>query len=346
MYEEYFLENSNKYEIKSKNIDADLKGYFSGKLIKDFNIKPVQFTIELTNKCNCNCPDCGMQANRVPFYNITGKKLERLLDEIQNFGIPSIAITGGEPFLMFDDFCNSFNMFNIDLIKIVSNGFWGNNPKYYFDKLKEIGFLNNKFFKPSIFISIGQQSVPLSTVANLFKYVNDNFKETDFNFGLINTRFPELSRSKLEDFVEIYESLYGTFPKKRFILTQSNYIYLNKENTCFKACDLITECDNRFTFSAGKFVSPKIFMTAKGDCYPCEIFQKPKEMFLGNLFNTSLFEIVKNYNENKYINFIKEYGTPMYKNILTKNMLENAFPSVCDACCYCVKQISDNNLLE
>ena len=32
---------------------------------KENIIKPIQFTFEITNRCNCNCKDCGMSANSI-----------------------------------------------------------------------------------------------------------------------------------------------------------------------------------------------------------------------------------------------------------------------------------------
>ena len=60
----YFLEKV--YTAKNENFLEQIKDYFNNKPINNYEIKPIQFTMEVTNMCTCNCYDCGMNANRVP----------------------------------------------------------------------------------------------------------------------------------------------------------------------------------------------------------------------------------------------------------------------------------------
>ena len=255
MYQEYFLTDEDKYVSKVLDIESALIDFFKDKPIDNFDIKPVQLTLEITNSCNCNCPDCGMFANRTKHFDFDDISFKKLLKDSIEFGIPAIALTGGEPFLKFDNFCEIFKDFKgqIDIIKIISNGFWGKNPKYYFDKLISIGFFENRFFKPTLCISVGQQTVSLTDIANLINYICENFTTSDFNFTIINTRMPDQTDySKLEELVEIYETIFGPFPKQRIILTDLNYILLSGPNVTYPASVLTCECDNRFKLSLGK----------------------------------------------------------------------------------------------
>ena len=74
----------------------------------------------------------------------------------------------------------------------------------------------------------------------------------------------------------------------------------------YDAIDLDYNC---FCTEVGKFISPKIFMKCNGDNYPCEIFNIFKEISLGNYFEIGLARILENLNSNKYVRFIRKYGT-------------------------------------
>ena len=54
-----------KYSSKKETFYEDIKQWQEEKNNKDHIIKPIQFTFEITNRCNCNCKDCGMSANSI-----------------------------------------------------------------------------------------------------------------------------------------------------------------------------------------------------------------------------------------------------------------------------------------
>ena len=139
-------------------------------------IIPLQFTFEITNKCNCNCKDCGMAANSIKTgkTKMTEKEVLKLVDNLYENGIPAFAITGGEPFLEFDNICKmiKYSENKLDVSKIISNGFWGNNVEYYFKKLEEAKLFTNKFFVPTMQISIGEQTIPLEYICNIIQEKN------------------------------------------------------------------------------------------------------------------------------------------------------------------------------
>lgn len=350
------LPTVGKYSSKNKTFFNDIKEYQDNTEIGKYNIRPIQFTFEITNKCNCNCLNCGMSANSIKSGKtaLTETELYNLVDDLKTNGIISYAVTGGEPFLKFEDICKMITYANnkVDIIKLISNGFWGNNPKYYFDKLVDSGFLNNKFVVPSIYISIGEQNVPLKDICNLLNYVNKTFEKDAFNFGIINTKHLEDEHSQLEKLFILYNNLYGDFPEDRFYLTESIYVNSNKlsinkiETIKDNAYTCIRLCDNKFEQTLGKFVSPKIFMKCNGDCYPCEVFNYHKYVYLGNYFENGLDKIIYNYNHNNFILFIKKYGTVGFRDVMPKDILnENYFETACQTCEFCIKYCAENNLI-
>ena len=95
-----------KYSAKSKDFYNKLKHFQKGTLCEKFDIKPIQFTFEITNHCNCNCPHCGMNANsKIEKSRLDKNNLKDIADALVKAGVLSYAITGGEPFLEFENMC-------------------------------------------------------------------------------------------------------------------------------------------------------------------------------------------------------------------------------------------------
>lgn len=345
-----------KYSAQKESFFEDIEKWQVGKVKNKGEIIPLQFTFEITNKCNCNCKDCGMAANSIKTgkTKMTEKEILKLVDNLYENGIPAFAITGGEPFLEFDNICKmiKYSENKLDVSKIISNGFWGNNVEYYFKKLEEAKLFTNKFFVPTMQISIGEQTVPLEDICNIINYVAEHYTRKELNFGIIHTRLNDLEESQLSKLYSIYLKKFGEFPKDRIHLTDSYYVNSNyteekleiKKQTIY---DLIEECDNRFEKEIGKFVSPKIFMKCNGDCYPCEVFNTHKAVFLGNYFEDGIDKILENMNNNKYVKFIKKYGTPVFREVIPKKVLEENYSETpCMACEFCIKFCEKNNLID
>lgn len=142
-----------KYSSKKETFYEDIKKWQEKRANKDNIIKPIQFTFEITNRCNCNCKDCGMSANsiKVGKTKLSEEKLYKLVDDLYEQGVPAYAITGGEPFLEFENMCKmlKYSENKLDVSKIISNGFWGNNAGDYFEKNGR-----SRTIKKSIFCSI------------------------------------------------------------------------------------------------------------------------------------------------------------------------------------------------
>lgn len=345
----------SKYACKSVNSLEEIALWRKGKILSNQKIRPLQFTFEKTNRCNCNCKDCGMSANSI----VDGKtkqsweEIKQIIDSLYKFGIPSYAITGGEPFLEFDNICKmiDYSRGKVDVIKIISNGFWGANVEKYFKRLERAGLFLNRFFIPSMQISIGEQDVKMEYVCNIIHYVTTHYDLDKLHLGIINTRFYGQKTSKLSRLYKKYLELYGEFPQKRVYLTDSYYVNSNilaKDKLKVKkdsASELVLQCDNQFKEEIGFYISPKIFMKCNGDCYPCEIFCLHKNMYIGNFFEDGIEKVLENYNNNKYINFIYKYGTKAFNDVLPKQLLNKKFETSCYACAYCIKMCDKYKLI-
>ena len=344
-----------KYSAKSCDFYEQLKTFQKGKLCEGFEIKPIQFTFEITNHCNCNCPHCGMNANaKTPKSRLNKTNLQTIIDSLAKAGVVSYAVTGGEPFLEFENLCwfmkNAKN--KIDIIKLISNGFWGKDAKTYFEKMEQNGLLDNNYVVPSIQLSIGEQNVEMEYICNIIYYVAKNYTQDELKLGIIYTKTPNSKKSQLEKLYKTYNKIYGQFPSGKVYLTLSeykNYTKGKKRLDVFQSnvYEEIAFCDNDFSCTIGKFVSPKIFMKTNGDCYPCEIFNLHHCMYIGNLFVDGIQKVLENYNQNKYINFIKNHKTVGFRDVIPQNYLQNLKAETpCLACECCIKFCEKNNLIK
>ena len=54
-----------KKNTKKETFYEDIEKWQNERTKEKYDIKPIQFTFEITNRCNCNCKDCGMSANSI-----------------------------------------------------------------------------------------------------------------------------------------------------------------------------------------------------------------------------------------------------------------------------------------
>ena len=75
-----------KYSSKKETFFEDLEKWQKERRNKENIIKPIQFTFEITNRCNCNCKDCGMSANSVKVgkTKLSEEEIYKLVVEIFN----------------------------------------------------------------------------------------------------------------------------------------------------------------------------------------------------------------------------------------------------------------------
>ncbi|MGD9105313.1 MAG: radical SAM protein [Desulfobacterales bacterium] len=94
---------------------------------------PGQLVIQLTDKCNAHCPQCGMrstvkfQRTKLPLDDV-----KRILDAAAENGVKAVSFTGGEPFLFFEELCHLMKyagQLKIEYIRTGTNGFFFQNTK-------------------------------------------------------------------------------------------------------------------------------------------------------------------------------------------------------------------------
>jgi hypothetical protein len=89
---------------------------------------PGQLVIQLTDRCNAQCPQCGMRApNRYGRRVIDIDDAKRAIDHAAQGGIKAVSFTGGEPFLVLDELLSLIRYAQeagIPYIRTGTNGFF------------------------------------------------------------------------------------------------------------------------------------------------------------------------------------------------------------------------------
>jgi len=88
---------------------------------------PGQLVIQLTDRCNALCPQCGMRKTAgFPRSRLSMDDVKRALDAAVKNGVKIVSFTGGEPLLLLDDLIQLINYAGragIEYIRTGTNGF-------------------------------------------------------------------------------------------------------------------------------------------------------------------------------------------------------------------------------
>ncbi len=97
------------------------------------------FGIEVTRRCNLRCPHCFTASSGSAHPGPPKEMLERVIGELRELGIDSIAFSGGEPLIRDDlaDLIRHAGAVGIEHVGIVTNGFYADRAKVR--ELKDAG---------------------------------------------------------------------------------------------------------------------------------------------------------------------------------------------------------------
>lgn len=91
-----------------------------------------QVIIQVTDRCNARCPQCGMRAtNRFERRSLATDDIKRTIDAAGAKGVPALSFTGGEPLLMLDELAPLIRRAGeagITYIRTGTNGFFFRDP--------------------------------------------------------------------------------------------------------------------------------------------------------------------------------------------------------------------------
>lgn len=321
--------------------------------------RPLRVELEITDKCNDSCAHCGMGAKSLSDgRNLSSAAIERLIDDFASVGLPSVAVTGGEPFVAQPRLIELVERARgrVDISKLTTNGFWGTEAQCErtIDQLVAAGLLENRFFVPLIMVSIGEQTVPLDRVCRLIHTLVERFPPEALNVGL-SALSVRGQGHKVKELKTIYASMFGQFPDGRVHSTIR--VYLANERIEGQAAELpaaptsvtrwMRHCYDCFAPTVGAYVLPTGLLKLDGDFYSCAAFNVPERLRLGNVYEDGFRAVLEEANRRAYIAKVRSRnGLAGLADTIPKAVTDKACADgYCDACSFLVDEFERDPVL-
>ncbi|MGW3860680.1 radical SAM protein [Streptomyces sp. NPDC005047] len=314
---------TGKYAVAVRNpFELIRAGWQEVGLPDDLSYNPLRLEFEITDGCNDTCASCGMGAKPLSEgVTLTREQLDRLVDQFTDIGLPSYAVTGGEPFTQMGALLHFMKRARgkVDLGKLTTNGIWGGEettPRR-FDQLVHAGLLDNRIFVPVLMLSVGEQTTPLDRVARIVHYVVTQFSDRELNIALSSLDDPShREHQRLFELLDVYQETYGDFPHDRVHSTMR--VYLENDRLSNQAeihrpgstsvTRWMKSCYDCFAPTVGTYVLPHALMKVSGDLYSCAAFNVPEKLRFGNLLEESFRTILDRVNATRYVRTVREGG--------------------------------------
>ncbi|MBT2491681.1 hypothetical protein J7E96_24765 [Streptomyces sp. ISL-96] len=252
--------------------------------------------------------------------NLTGVQLARLVEQFEDVALPSVAITGGEPFVAARDLFRFMSMARgvTDISKLTTNGLWGSAKRCAptFEQLVKNGLMDNKLFVPLLMVSIGEQTTPLHYVCRIIHHAVTEFTDRELNVAISSLADPADPEHKIYALLELYEKTYGAFPHDRVHSTMRVYL----DNTRLEQQAPIVRpgstpvsrwmdhCYDCFAPTVGSYVLPTALLKRTGELYSCAAFNVPEKLGFGNLFQETLRDIIARTSTSPYVAAVRDGG--------------------------------------
>jgi MoaA/NifB/PqqE/SkfB family radical SAM enzyme len=258
-----------------------------------------------TYKCNAICAHCGSNCSPMRSEKLTVPKTKECLELISNLDIKIFTISGGEPLLFFEEmqelFCYAFHLglkFNLG-----TNGFWANEYKKTYEiisMLKTLGI-------STLLLSVDKYHQQFIELENILNIVNAAEKIGVKVKITINTIRDDVEGQKLISkllselidkncFISIKEpKLIG---RAKNIISDSKLTTVPLEHPKMQGpCELIKY---PAILPDGKVIACCTIAT--------ELAKSCNPLFLGNIFETPLNEILEHAEQDLLLKFLLEKG--------------------------------------
>lgn len=107
-------------------------------------LTPGQLVIQITDRCNATCPQCGMRiSSDFKRQTLPRKTVFQIIEAAARHRIKAISFTGGEPFLLLDDVCDYIQYAGTQKIPFIRTGtngfhFTGVNKPNFRNKIEKL----------------------------------------------------------------------------------------------------------------------------------------------------------------------------------------------------------------
>ncbi|MFJ8078757.1 radical SAM protein [Streptomyces sp. NPDC096176] len=347
-----------KYAVKSADVFERVRARWASVGLDPASAYlPMRIELELTTKCDDSCPSCGMGA--LPLAEgrtLTDGQIRFLLQQFASIGLPSIAVTGGEPFTAWRallKLIEGASEHGIDISKLTTNGSWGTVARCprVFERLEKAGFLDGTLFVPLLMMSIGEQNTPLESVARILHHAVTHYSKRELNVAVSSLADPATRRHKVDDLVAVYESEYGQFPHERVHSTMR--VYLTNDRIGGQApvhrpghtpvAKWMDHCFDCFAPTVGAYVLPTSLLKNDGSWYTCAAFNVPEKLAFGNLLRERATDVLARAAASLYVQRVRAGGgLKALHDVVPREFTEKTTcTSFCDTCALLIDQFDE-----
>ena len=327
--------------------------------------KPVHLEVEITHRCTLACPQCSIIEDvRQAKSGLENDQIVSFLNSAAKRGVFSYSITGGEPFIRFDDICKIISLTpKLDCQKIQTNGTYFSSVEKSNDllsRLSDSGFgRNNKFIKSVLKFSTGIQDYAgefwksnLRNLLDAFEVINPE----GVDFGICCTIEDSQPYSKLYQIhrqLRVSSAQEQLLRKIKFSLFSVNYnaetflTHMQREVLPLESV-LKTVSSGWHCVKSDDAVTPwpKMLLRADGGVYSCSCFGHV--FYLGSILEASFDELLDRANNNLIFKKVATEGIIAlleYAQIENPRLGEKLIPASATRCqiCKIIKTSIDAN---
>lgn len=297
--------------------------HFRQKYPQEYFYKPLQIELELTNKCNFRCPKCAILDDvKKAEYGLDTQLIINTLNDAAKMWVYTYSLTGGEPFMRFDDMCHIIReVKDMDCYKIQTNGSFFDTQKkanLYFEALAKSGFWSkNKYIKPSLRISFWLSNAEQKNYWDKIKYSSTYFYDY---FDASNTTLWFVASDEIENIEQTKATFINDFEKNCDVKFDDEKYYFRPIYIQPRKKDILW-LSGKWDISIREFLEthqhirscfennenipwPKLLIKANGDVYSCVCFSQV--FLMGNIKTDSIKDIIERINTSEILKIIHE----------------------------------------
>lgn len=297
----------------------------------------------LTYKCNAECRMCCFECGPHRDESFPTKDMLEIIDQAHEYKesgsgtLGTIGFSGGEAFLRFDDVLEVSRRAHNYGFRVVctSNGFWGTNAKRaeeYVEEFHEAGLSKLSLS----FDRFHNEYIPVENIKNIIEAAKKYSVEIEI--GSIVTH-------STSDLGNMFSALSESLINVRHVVAPCLPVGAAAKN--LDADDYIID-EYLLTRDTHCTDLNTIAIYPGGDVFPCcSQLGMMEAMKLGNIYQSTLDDIMKSYNSNMLIRIINKFGLTWFvdkaKEIGYRDFYSEPLINRCDLC---FKILSDPNLIE
>ena len=282
-------------------------------------------TIEYLRECNLSCKHCAVNASPGVSDRVSLAEAKKWIASAREYSAEDIYISGGEPFLAFDELCELAKFSHSLGLRFTtySNAFWAlntNEVKKYLLPLYENGLTSLHLSLDCFHI---QEGIPLKNLLNIASVAK--------NLGLkIILKVVEGKHKKMShSFIKEISKKYDVHIERDFIRPVGRANGLN-------GMAFVKEKKNCLKGGCRSYGNPLI--SSKGEVFACGgayLFSNTNNpLRLGNAYTMSFLQIIEKFYSLKLLNFIATFGIFSVYQLINKDKNIPFGPGtyVCDFC--------------